>query len=262
MKFATTLFALYLAVSVYSQSSGTIMVRAGESGSSEEVDLELFQLNHVLYWRAFITSDIYSSVSSKSMAVVTKSIQANLSQGKRTYFMIATGQKVAYTLSVAVFKNKETDEMGLVLLTNFNAEKGKFEKKTKDENYALWCPLEGSVVTGSFFGLSMEDEEKYLEQDDYISLIYLHVFNALSDSAQINKWFTLSEETQSDKINNRNFLKSYYHLSQYNFSESEKWLEELKKSVATFSIQEQNHWKPIMKNLTTEIETLKEIKEG
>jgi hypothetical protein len=177
MKITTTLFAFCLALSVYSQSTGTIMVRAGEPGSSEKADLELFHLNHVLYSRAFLVSDIYSSISSKNMAVITESVIANISDGKRTQVVAFTGQKVAYNLTVTVFKNDDNKEKGLVILTNFNPKKGKFEKKTNENHYAIWCPLEDNIVMGSFYGLSMKDEEEYTEKNDYISLIYLHVFN-------------------------------------------------------------------------------------
>lgn len=237
------------------------MVKSGESGSSEKVDLELFHLNHILYTRAFVISDIYASILPSEMAVVTKSVKTNLSKGRLTRFIITTEQKVPYQLTVAVFEDKGNDEKGLVILTNFNPEKGKFEKKAKENHYATWCPLSGEVVQGSMFQLPMEDEEEFLEKEDYISLIFLHVFNTQCDTAEINNWFALAEEKQPDKINNRNFLKSYFHLSQYNFDESEVWLEELKKSVATFPVVEQNHWAPMMKNLAIEIMTLRKIKE-
>jgi len=258
MKFATTLLAFCLSISVYSQ----IAVRAGESGSSEKIDLELFHLNHVLYSRGFIISDIYPSITPVDMSVITENVQANLSKGKRTNLMITTTQKVGYRLTVFVFENKDSKENGLVIMTNFSAKNGKFQKKDKDDNYAVWCPLEDNVVTGSIFALPLEDEEKALEEDDYISLININVLNTISDSTEMMKWFALAEENQPDKINNRNFLKSYYYLSKYNFTESENWLAELKKSVATFSTEEQNHWAPIMKILATEIKTLKKIKEG
>lgn len=261
MKITTSLLAFCLASFVYSQSAGYIAVQAGPAGSAEKTDMELFHLNHVLYSRACLVSDLHSSISAKDLAVITTAVQLNLSHGKRTNFLITTPQKVPYQLTVTVFENKENHETGLIILTNFNAAKGKFEKKPKENHYAYWCPMpDEEVVTGGFYTIPPEEEEKFREKKDYISLLYIQLFNTICDSAEMNSLFALSEETQPDMINNRIFLKTYYYLSQYNFNESEKWLEELKRSVATFPIEEQNHWRPKIESLATEIKTLRILK--
>jgi hypothetical protein len=262
MKFFIILAAFCLTTLVYSQPAHYIAVKAGPSGSSEEADLELFHLNHVLYTKACMISNIHSSISAEDMAVITEAVHVNLGVGKLTRFMITTQQKVPYQLSVAVFQDQETKAYGLVILTNFNPKKGKFEKKPNGDHYATWCPLEENVVTGGIFASTMDYEEKAREENDYITLLNMHVFNTICDSAEMHNWFALAEETQPDKINNRNMLKTYYHMSKYNFDESEAWLKELRKSVATFSVEEQNWWAAHLAMIQTEIKALKLVKEG
>ncbi|MFT4602864.1 MAG: hypothetical protein ACI857_003051, partial [Arenicella sp.] len=199
------LFTFFSCVSV-SQAPTNIKVNINKSGTSEKSELSLFHLNHVLYIKAFVLSNIYSSVTAVEMAFISNSLLKNLNEGKRIQFIISTGQKVDYRLALFTAKNKGLEM--LVILTNFNPQKGVFEKKMKDDHYAATADISGKVVLGNMFELPLSDEEKYEKEKDYLSLINMKIFNTEVDTSEINKLFALSAKTQTDVNNNTNWLKS------------------------------------------------------
>ena len=188
------------------------------------------------------------------MAFINSSLLKNLSEGKRTQFIINTGKKVAYRL--AIYVTKVGSENLLVMLTNYNFEKARFEKKIKKGFYATSVDLNGDIAMGNLFELPLRNEETYREKNDYISLINMSVFNTKVDTAEVNNWFRLAKETQADMYNNYNWLRSYYHLSIDEFVQSKRYLNDLKESVANSPESERGGWAMPIKVLDGEINIL------
>lgn len=238
----------------FAQSPENIVTNTAEAGTSEKVELSLFHLNHVLYIKAFVLSDIYPTVSAEEMSYINSTLITNLKEGKRTQFIIKTPQKIAYRL--AVFVNKKDDEQLLVMLTNYDPKTGQFKKEIENDLYATSAELSGTITIGKMFELPIRNKEQYLEKKDYLSAINASLFNSIPDTAQINDWFTLAAQTQADSYNNTNWLKSYYYLTQNNFIESRNSLKALKNSVAASPEGEQNQWNMFIKVLSFEIDVL------
>lgn len=255
MKHLLLTLLLGMSLSAISQSPANINVYVAEDSTSESITLDPFHLNHVLYIKAFVLSDIYSTITSQEMAFIDSTLLQNLSDGRRTQFIINTGQKVPYRLSA--FINLNEGKTHLILLTNYNRITAKFEKEDmKEDYYATYAEIRDSIVIGNMFELPMKNEMRYREEKDYIALINMSIFNGRVDTTEINNWFKLASETQPDKVNNFNWLKSYYYLYQREFEKSKEYLKELKKSVGNSPDGEQNHWAMFIKVLACEIETM------
>lgn len=254
MKTLTSLFILLLAFNTLAGEPKNITTNVADAGTSDKVELSLFHLNHVLYIKAFVLSDIYPTISAEEMSYINATLINNIREGKRTQFIIKTPQKTPYRLAVFVTTN-ENQQM-LVILTNYNPKSGTFEKEIADDFYATTAELSEGVVIGKMFEMPLQNRAQYLEKKDYLSAINATIFNTIPDTAQLNEWFTLAEQTQADSHNNTNFLKSYYYLTQSNFEESEQFLKALKTSVANSPEGEQNQWGMFIKVLSFEIEAL------
>lgn len=254
MKLFFTLLICSLSIFSFSQPPINIETNVSEIGTSEKIELSKFHLNHVLYIKAFILSDIYSSVTAEEMAYINSTLLKNIKDGKRTQFIIKTQQKIPYRLAVYVTQGEKGNL--LVMLTNFNPAKGIFEKKIKDDFYATSADLNNGIAIGNMFELPLKNEKIYKSENDYTSLINMSIFNTKVDTSLINNWFSLSKKTQPDLVNNYNWLRSYYFLSIDNFTESRTALNNLKESVAGSPEGERNNWAMMIKVLEAEIEIL------
>ena len=230
---------------VFSQAQ-IIKVKTFEKGTSEVAQFDLFSLNHVIYLKAFLALDIYPEVNINEMAFIDSTLQVNFIKGKKVQFNLKSKQREPYIVAVSVVKNKK--QVQLFITTNYNTKKEKFEKEIKDYTYASMAKIKNNFVIGSMFDLPLKNRKLYKKENDYTSLINLSVFNGDVDSTKIVKWIKLAEQTQQNKTDNINWLKSYFYLSQKDFLNAETYLNLLKN---------ENEWILFSTILKTEIEILK-----
>ena len=147
------------------------------------------------------------------------------------------------------------------MLTNYNPEKGKFEKKIQDNHYATMAEIVDGVVIGNMFELPLSDEAKYIKENDYVSQLNIQVFSKLADKDKGAELIKKADNTQKVLINNLNWLKSYYYLSMNDFTNANNYLNALIKSVGDSPDGEQRQWKMFIMVLRSEIEIQQKINE-
>lgn len=245
MRKLLVLILFIISTSVFSQSSD-IKTKTFAKGTSEIANLDLFSLNHVMYLKAFLALDIYPEISTNEMAFIDSTLQVSLSKGKKVQFKLNTKEREPYIMSVIVVRNKK--QLQLLITTNYNTKKEKFEKEIKDYTYASMAKIKNGFVIGSVFDLPFRNKKQYKKDKDYISLLNISIFNGEIDSLKLLEWFKLAEETQENKTNNINWLKTYFYLSQKDFLKAETHLNLFNKK---------SEWEMFSNILTAELDILK-----
>lgn len=239
------------------QKLSNIEMRYVEPQSKFNITLDRFYLNHAIYSNCFLKGAIYDHVSIEELAYISNEVYEAVKLSLGVQFFIKLNQQIPYRFTVSVIKHGKNNTRGLGFLTNFNPNTKLFEKESKSYLYASGCKISDNKVIGGVFTLDNSNEEKYLNNNNYLSLLQLYIFNGTcSDNEKMNELFENAESKEEDIIN-CHWLKGFYNLYLRNFTQAEKELESLKKLAKTLPHEKQNAWKFSISVLEKEIKLLK-----
>ncbi|MPQ48447.1 hypothetical protein GCQ56_15690 [Marinifilum sp. N1E240] len=241
---------------VIGQKHSNVEMRYIKSRAEYKVPLDRFYLNHAIYSNCFLKGGIYEQISIDELTYISNEIVAGLRLSLGVQFFVKTGKSVPYRFSVSIIENGKNDTKGLAFLTNYNPQNRCFEETCQPYSYASACKIYENKVIGGIFTLDMKDEEKFLNNNDHLSLLQLYIFNGMcDDKSKMVSLFEKAEQKEGDKIN-CHWLKSFYNLYQRNFSIAKKELTLLKELLKTLPLEKQNAWHSAIAVLEFEIDLL------
>jgi len=161
----------------------------------------------------------------------------------------------------AVFSAKDESSSSLILNTNYHTPTKEFTKELKGESYAHQAVVKDNMVVCDVFALNELDRKKYEDEDDYLSIIQMELFNKVPDTNLVKELFHKTKTSKKLEGNEDVYywLKSYYHLYKREFTECRINFKKYKKVVDSLSESEQNRRKLWIKTLKFEIDLLEII---